>query len=247
MISAIYSDTVSLLFYSSQRRLMNSLIPSFVGFGGGFFTALFAEPVRRWFYAPKLNLTFGKLPTLPNKNARSQPRWSVRVLMGAREGVENHRAALAKSCRGYLVNIERQATSGKFEATEYCESMQLAWSSPAEQSFSAFDLPRGVPHFVDIIWTRPTSIEFQLAIRATPLRYARLVQTQGVYRFTLWYQATASSPPLFARWSVGLALGTRSQRWIHSIGALITPDSRARILARSRPNLRVLLATVRRG
>lgn len=38
---------------------MNALIPSVVGFLGGFFTALFAEPLRRWLYEPRLALTFG--------------------------------------------------------------------------------------------------------------------------------------------------------------------------------------------
>jgi hypothetical protein len=38
---------------------MNALIPSVVGFGGGFLTASFAEPLRRWLYAPRLALTFG--------------------------------------------------------------------------------------------------------------------------------------------------------------------------------------------
>ena len=162
--------------------LINSLIPSVVGFGGGFFTALFAEPLRRWLYAPKLKLTFGAsqdfLTRTPEAGGRYESLW-VRVK------VENRRAVLARSCRAYLVKIERQAPSGEFEVTEYCESMQLAWSSQADQSFSAFDLPRGVPHSVDIISTRPTSTAFQLAIRVTPLRYAQLVETHGVYRFTI--------------------------------------------------------------
>jgi hypothetical protein len=62
--------------------------------------------------------------------------------------------------------------------------MQLAWSSQAEQSFNAFDLPRGVPHFVDVISTRPTLPAFLLAIKTTPFRYEQLLQTPGVYRFT---------------------------------------------------------------
>jgi hypothetical protein len=63
--------------------------------------------------------------------------------------------------------------------------MQLAWASQADQSFSAFDLPRGVPHFIDIMSTRPISPAFQLAIKVIPLRYAHLVLTPGVYRFTV--------------------------------------------------------------
>ena len=131
--------------------------------------------------------------------------------------VENNCLGARKGCRAYLVNNERQGPSGKFEPTAYCESMQLAWASQADQSFSAFDLPRGVPQFIDIMSTRPTSPAFQLAIKVIPLRYAKLVLTPGVYRFTLSCQATASNPLLFAQQFVGLAFGTRPQRWIRSI------------------------------
>jgi hypothetical protein len=118
--------------------------------------------------------------------------------------VENNRSALARSCRAYLVNIERQGPSGKFEPTEYCESMQLAWASQADQSFSAFDLPRGVPHFIDIMSTRPTSPAFQLAIKVIPLRYAKLVLTPGVYRFTVVVSGDGVKPVIIrpaVRWT----------------------------------------------
>jgi hypothetical protein len=163
---------------------MNELVPSVVGFAGGFFTALFAEPLRRRLYAPRIELTFGdsndyftKTPELSNK-ARYESLW-VRVK------VENTRAALARSCRAYLVHIERRGTLGKFEPTEYCESLQLQWSSQADQSFAAFDIPRGVPHFVDVISTRQPTCFFSLATKTTPLRYDELLRTPGVYRFTV--------------------------------------------------------------
>ena len=163
---------------------MNSLMSSAVGFAGGFFTALFAEPLRRWLYAPKLKLTFSTSQQFLTRTPEASPDTSYESLW-VRVKVENRRAALARSCRAYLVKIERQAASGEFEPTEYCESMQLAWASQADQSFSAFDLPRDVPHFIDIISTRPISRAFQLAIKRMPLRYAQLVLTPGVYRFTV--------------------------------------------------------------
>jgi hypothetical protein len=163
---------------------MNPLLPSIVGFLGGFLTALFSEPLRRWLYAPRLALAFGSsqyfLTRTPEVGAAGQYE-----SLWVRVKVVNVRAALAKGCRAYLVNLERRNASGAFEATEYCESLQLAWSSQPEQAFAAFDLPRDVAHFVDIMSTRPTMPAFMLATHVTPLRYAELVKTPGTYRFTV--------------------------------------------------------------
>jgi hypothetical protein len=163
---------------------VNPLIPSVIGFAGGFLTALFGEPLRRWFYAPRLALTFGTsahfFTRTPEVSQTSQSE-----ALYVRVKVVNTRSALAKSCRAYLVNVERKGASGKFEPTEYCESLQLAWSSLAEASFGALDLPRDVPHFVDVFSVRPTSPAFIPTTKVTPLRYGTLLLTPGVYRFTI--------------------------------------------------------------
>jgi hypothetical protein len=155
-----------------------------LGFLGGFFTALFAEPLRRWLYAPRLALTFGTSSHFLTRTPEISPN-SQHEALYVRVKVVNTRRALAKSCRAYLVNVERKGPSGKFEPTEYCESLQLGWASQAELTFGAFDLPKGVPHFVDIISTRPTSPAFALATKVTPLRYTQMLVTPGVYRFTI--------------------------------------------------------------
>ena len=163
---------------------MNPLLPSVVGLLGGFFIALFAEPFRRWIYAARLDLAFGTSNYFLTRTPEISPGGQYESFY-VRVRVVNSRAALAKSCRAYLVNIERKAASGKFEPTEYCESLQLSWASQAEQSFAAFDLPRDVPHFVDIISTRPTSAGFALATKVTPLRYTQMLVPPGIYRFTV--------------------------------------------------------------
>jgi hypothetical protein len=163
---------------------MDPLIPSAVSFLGGFFTALFAEPLRRWLWAPRLKLTFGTSQHFLTRTPEVSPTGQYESLF-VRVKAVNKRAALAKGCRAYLVNIERKGASGQFEPTEYCESLQLAWASQADQSFTAFDLPRGVPHFVDIMSTRPTSPAFAPATKVTPFRYTQMLQTPGTYRFTV--------------------------------------------------------------
>jgi hypothetical protein len=159
------------------------LVPAAVSFLGGFFTALVAEPLRRWMWAPQLKLTFGTSQHFLTKTPEVSPAGQHESLF-VRIRVINKRATLAKSCRAYLVNVERKDASGQFAPTEYCESLQLAWSSQSD-SFTAFDLPRRVPHFVDIMSTRPTSSAFALATKVTPSRYTQMLQTPGTYRFTV--------------------------------------------------------------
>jgi hypothetical protein len=167
-------------------------LTSFVSFLSGFFTALFAEPLRRWLFASKLALTFGTTSDFLTKTPEISPRGGYEALY-VRIKVVNTRSTLAKSCRVYLVNVERKGSSGEFEPTEFCDSQQLAWSAQSEP-FEAFDLPRDVPHFVDIFSTRSISRVFALAIRATPLRYSDMLATPGTYRFTIVVSGDGVTP-----------------------------------------------------
>jgi len=93
--------------------------------------------------------------------------------------VINTKNTLAKSRRVFLVNIEQCGKSGKWEATTYCESMQLPWSGGA---YEQRDLPKGVPQFVDILSTCEGSNEFRLAIAKILNRQKTLLSTDGGYR-----------------------------------------------------------------
>jgi hypothetical protein len=160
------------------------LLPSAVGFLGGFLTALFAEPIRRWIYQPKLELHFGNASHFMTRTPEIAGQAKYEAIY-VRVKVLNNKSALAKSCRAYLVNIERKGPSGSFVATEYCEALQLGWAVHGEQAFSAVDLPTGVPFYVDVLSTRPTSPAFKPHVRLVPMRYEPLFSTPGTYRFTI--------------------------------------------------------------
>jgi hypothetical protein len=172
-------------YLATVGAILKPFLASILSFVGGFLIALFAEPLRRSLYAPKIKVTFGDSQHFLTRTPEVTPSGYQGESLWVRVKVENTSAALARSCRAYLVNIERQGTSGSFEQTEYCESMQLGWSSQGERSYSAFDLPRKVPHFVDIMSVRQGLAGFQLAIERTPLRYGGLLTTDGTYRFTV--------------------------------------------------------------
>ncbi len=185
--------------------------------GGGFRWWLSYGVVRgatATLYAPRLALTFGTSNQFLTRTPELSPSSQSEALY-VRVKVVNTRSALAKSCRAYLVNVERKGQSGKFELTEYCESLQLGWSSQAELTFSAFDLPRDVPHFADIMSTRPASEAFALSTKVTPLRYLQMLRTPGVYRFTIVVSGDGVMPATIRpaiSWT-GVC-GTRSSRLI---------------------------------
>lgn len=154
-----------------------------LGFIGGFLTALFAEPARQWIFRPRLALEFkdsGHFVAKTAEESKSPPvRYGARYI---RIKVTNTKSALAKSCKAYLANIERLGQSGIWEATEYCESLQLRW---AGRGYEALDLPKDVPHFVDVVSTREVSKSFRLETQVTLMRYEMLLNTKGTYRVTI--------------------------------------------------------------
>jgi hypothetical protein len=153
----------------------------FLAFLGGFFTALFADPIRQWLFRPKLELAFANADHFVAHTAEAgghQARY-IRVR------VTNRGPWLARSCRAYLVNIERRGLGGAWEATEYCESLQLAWSGRGDGAHSALDLPIGVPHFVDVVSTRQISTSFLPSTPLILIRYQTLLASSGTFRFTV--------------------------------------------------------------
>ncbi len=185
------------IWLGSVFDYLRPTLPQIAGMFGGFLIAVFAEPVRRLIWAPKLDVSFRDSEDFI---AHTQERtkyyspvaplaplvtneWHEAIYLRFR--VENTRRALAKSCRAYLVNVERRGPSGTFEATNYAESLQLAWASHEDAPFEALDLPKDVPHFVDVVSSRQTSEALQPSVRSWPARYQGVFSDPGEYRVTI--------------------------------------------------------------
>jgi len=168
-------------------------LPSLLGFAGGFLTALFAEPIRQWLYRPRLMVSFGSSSDFITKTpevagASRYDAYYVRLR------VQNSSSRLAKACRAFLVGIEKQGEDGVFKPTLYCDSIQLAWAVRADQSYSAIDLPRDIPQFVDVVSTRKVSRNFRPMTWLVPLRYESLFQETGVFRFRVQVSGDGVKP-----------------------------------------------------
>jgi hypothetical protein len=184
-----------------------------VGGAIGFASALFAEPLRRWLFRPKLFLDFRNAPEF---QARTPEQWqgypngSAALVIGTRQAhyvrirVQNVSNHVARICSAYLVNVERQDQRGEYSATDYSDTIPLSWSCREPKSFEPIDIPASAAFFFNVVSAREGSKELQVATSVMPLRYGSLLSTPGTYRFTVQVAGDEIVPVTLrvcARWS----------------------------------------------
>jgi hypothetical protein len=146
----------------------------------GFLIAIFAEPLRRWFYRPVLRLDFANDDRFVSPTVEGDPPdHHARYVRLRATNVKN---SMAKSCRAFLIGFDRRGQSGSWDPTDYCDNIPLRWS--CEKS-DALDLPKDVPHFIDVLSTRESSKDFQLHLAFLPHRYQHLLSATETYRLTV--------------------------------------------------------------
>jgi hypothetical protein len=171
------------------------LAPVFA-FVAGFFTAIFAEPLRIWLFRPKLKLEFENNDHYVATSDEGDPPTHKAIYF--RMKCTNVSTRLAKSCRAYLIAIDRRGPSGSWDPTDYCEALPLAWSARPDVGHNSVDLPKGVPHFIDIFSTRENAASFHPAIVLTPYRIQPLLTTPGTCRFTVLVTGDSLKPARLA-------------------------------------------------
>jgi hypothetical protein len=91
-----------------------------------------------------------------------------------RAKVQNRKSQMAKSCRAFLVKVEKQNAHGIFGPTIFADSLQLAWSCQKDRE-RPIDLPSGVSQFVDVISTdKAAPVDYRVHHLFHPSRYAEL-------------------------------------------------------------------------
>jgi hypothetical protein len=161
--------------------ILGAVVGGLIGFGA----AVFAEPLRRWIYRPKLQLEFGsgaeyQAPTDEGVKPNRHKAIYIRIK------VTNTKAAIAKSCRAYLVAIDQEVAVEEFKPTIYCDSIPIAWACRDDsEKYAGLDLPKGVAQFIDVISTRSVNELVSLHLKFCPYRYSEIYQKPGTYRFTI--------------------------------------------------------------
>jgi hypothetical protein len=147
-------------------------------------------------FKPKLALKFDEREGCISKTCEFDPSGTkVGEARYIRVKVTNESRLIAREARAYLTNIEKRKENGNFGATEYCDSIPLAWSCQGKTDrFKQIGLPKDVNQFVDVIVTREKSAAFDPQVFAKPYRYVSLFNEKGIFRFTIQVSAAGPDP-----------------------------------------------------
>ncbi|MFH1701246.1 MAG: hypothetical protein ABIE07_11735 [Candidatus Zixiibacteriota bacterium] len=165
--------------------ILSLLIGCAIGFVSAVLAPIVVEQLRYCFFGPKLKVEFieGDRDFITDtKETGGADAHYVRIKV-LNTGLQN-----AKQCRAYLVNVEKWNTStGKFEPTIYCDSLQLAWSArgDTQKAYLPLDMPREIKQFIDIVSTRSTKSDYKIMTDPHLYRYEPLFKEHGKFRYTL--------------------------------------------------------------
>ena len=170
------------------------LIGGAIGFISAVLAPILVERLKDRFFGPKLKVEFiegntGFVTDTKEKGLTDAHYVRARVL--------NIGGQIAKQCRAYLVNFEKwNRSTGKFEPTIYCDSLQLAWSARANtvEAYRPVDMPRHVPQFIDIVSTRKTEKDYKVMTDPHLYRYEDIFKEQGKFRYTVLVSADNVNP-----------------------------------------------------
>jgi hypothetical protein len=125
-------ETVVLSLVDPWDVFSAPFVAPLAGFLGGFAIAILAEPLRQRLFRAKLTLEFGQssdfiTPAFILGEGYELEAQYIRIR------VRNIKSHLARSCRAFLVNIEKQNEKGVFKQTQYSDSIQLEWSAQPQE------------------------------------------------------------------------------------------------------------------
>jgi hypothetical protein len=175
-----------------------SSLDSVVAFLAGALTAIFADPIRQRIFRPKPRLLFG----LSNNFALNAPLTvgnPAKTVNGIilRGAVTNDGVTIAKKCRVYLVNIEKQnERTMAFDQTDFGDTLPIQWSSRLPPQFEPLNIPKDTIHYFEILDIYEGHSEFHPHVEFFPSRYSALVSEKGVFRFTLQLAGEGFEPEM---------------------------------------------------
>ena len=197
--------------------VLRGILPQIVPFSAGFFTAIFAEPIRKILFKPNLKLNFDNtddfISLTPEKGSLENKPIEFKAYY-IRIRATNTKNVAAKDCKAYLVNIEKLDSVGNFKQTIYCDSIPLAWSCQnIGEQYKGININKGVNQFVDVVTTRhlvsaaeimyPTMMSQSAnsdvlypQIKLTPFRYEGIFKEKGTFRFTVQVASANADPKM---------------------------------------------------
>ncbi len=148
----------------------------------GFFSAVFAEPSRRWLFRPNIVLAFRPKFGVGSRFIALTPEDTNRMAKYIRASASNKSWVTAKSCKVFLTMIEKEVEKNHFRPLHH-DPLPLPW---AYLGASAIDIPPGMEFFFDIFAVNDQ--ENRIEPQTYPMRphsWKNLLQESGRYKFSV--------------------------------------------------------------
>jgi hypothetical protein len=155
---------------------------SIVTFLLGFFSAVFAEPIRLWWFRPRLFLDFKPdFGAGSNYVAMSPDRTQGATEMSkyVRMSAYNKTRSIAKNCRAFLTRIEKETDQDTFKAL-HNDPLPLPW---AYLGTAPVDIPAGIAFHFDVVAVFDSKNLLVPQTYPKPLIWESHMKEPGCYKF----------------------------------------------------------------
>lgn len=184
------------------QSLIGGLIGGLIGFISALALQIIIGPIKYRLFGPKLELKF-------NNNEYAYKTEIIKNHITThyiRVEVVNTGRKIAKQCRAYLVNVEKENSSGEFVPTHYKDSLQLCWAAKNEKKdyFIPLDLSKDISQFINVIVIEEPN-KYQTQVREDLYSYKKLLEGEhGKFRYTIHVSGDNVNPAfikIISKWN----------------------------------------------
>ena len=173
----------------SKATVIFEATKTIVTFILGFFTSVFAEPIRRWVLRPRLAVHFDNEPGEGLRCISKTPDSKVFHPDAVPDGfayyvrvmVKNKSRSTAKDCRAYLTKIEKVGKWDQY-VTTHQDPLPLAW---AFVGHSPISLPPRMEFFFDVFSTKSFDSRVIPMTNPQPMIWKKILTDKAKYKITV--------------------------------------------------------------
>lgn len=159
---------------------MSEVVKIVIPFVLGFFSAVFAEPLRRWVFRARLSLAFRPTFGAGSAYIALSPEGN-RTAKYVRVSVTNRSKVAARVCRAYLCQIERDEAGFGYRTLHH-DTLPLAWGFIGHE---AVDIQPGTRFFFDVFSVNSDQNRILPNTKPQPAIWEDTLKATGRYRFTV--------------------------------------------------------------
>lgn len=187
------SHLISILENNSSSN-SNLIIGGLIGFTSALLAPIIIIPIKYIFFGPKIKLKFNN----DDYAYKTEIKRKNNTVHFIRAEVINTGSGIAKQCRPYLVKVQKMNSNGKFEPTNFKDSLQLSWAAKNEEEdkYKPLDLSKNISQFINVIVITEPS-EYKVQVQEDLYSYKKLLGGEkGTFKYTIQVSGDNVKPVL---------------------------------------------------